>query len=191
MPSGAAVANGVPAGRRPRARAAARGRGYHGPVARLLRLAPALLLAAAPAPGFRLRLLDSTRVLDSRELLGKTVLVLRFQASYCRPCAREAAAFARVVERYRDRGVEFLAVHVQDTVADTRRFVRAHRITYPVALDPRLTVGNRFGFKGTPLTVVVDRRGEIVASLHGESAVARLPRLLDQALARRDGPARP
>lgn len=155
----------------------------------LLRLAPALLLAAAPAlaapaaPGFRVRLLDSARVMDSRELIGKKVLVLRFQASYCQPCAREAAGFGRLVERYRDRGVEFLAIHVQDTVADTRRFVRTHRITYPVALDPRLTLGNRFGFKGPPLTVVVDRRGEIAARIHGESAVARLPRLLDRALA--------
>jgi len=48
-----------------------------------------------------------------------------------------------------------------------------------VALDPRLTIANRFGFNGTPYTVVVDRRGEMVARIHGESAVTRLPRILD------------
>src|SRR5438105_8080707 len=127
--------------------------------------------AAEPAaPGFRVRVLDSGRPFDSREMMGKKVVVLRFQASYCKPCAREAAAFGRLVERYRGRDVEFLGLHVQDTVAETRRFVRAHRIHYPVALDPKLTIGNRYGFKGTPFTVVIDRKGEIVARLAGESA---------------------
>ena len=145
-------------------------------------LPPGVAGQATPtAPGFRVTLLDSPRVIDSRELTG-TVMVLRFQASYCRPCARESAAFGRLVERYGRRGVEFLALHVQDTVSDTRRFIRAHKVRYPLALDSRLAIGNQFGFKGTPYTVVVDRRGEMVARIHGESAVARLPRILDAAL---------
>lgn len=153
----------------------------------LLALALALVTAvsvfAAPAaPGFRVTLLDSRRTFDSREMMGKKVVVLRFQASYCKPCAREAAALARLVERYRGREVEFLALHVQDAVADTRRFVRAHKANYAVALDPKLTIGNRYGVKGTPHTVVIDRKGEIVARLSGESAVSRLPRILDDAL---------
>jgi peroxiredoxin len=134
------------------------------------------------APGFRVTLLDAARVIDSRELTGTTVLVIRFQASYCRPCARESAAFGRLAQRYRGLGVEFLALHVQDTLSDTRRFIRAHAVDYPVALDPRLAIGNQFGFKGTPYTVVVDRKGEMVARIHGASAVARLPRILDAAL---------
>jgi peroxiredoxin len=159
-------------------------------IARVAAVAAALVLlaasgaAAAPAaPGFRVKLLDSPRTFDSREMMGKKVVVVRFQASYCKPCTREAAGFARLVDRYRDRGVEFLAVHVQDTVADARRFVRAQRVNYAIALDPKLTIGNRFGFKGTPDTVVIDRKGEIVARLTGESAVTRLPRILDAALA--------
>jgi cytochrome c biogenesis protein CcmG/thiol:disulfide interchange protein DsbE len=126
-------------------------------------------------------LLDSSRVIDSRELTG-TVMVLRFQASYCPPCARESAAFGRLVRRYHPLGVEFLALHVQDSVSDTRRFMRTHGVDYPVALDPRLAIGNQFGFKGTPYTVVVDRRGEMVARIQGASAMARLPRILDTAL---------
>ncbi|HEU5319274.1 MAG TPA: TlpA disulfide reductase family protein [Methylomirabilota bacterium] len=148
--------------------------------------APGAVGAAPAAPGFRVRLLDGSAV-DSRELIGKKILVLRFQASYCKPCARESAAFAALVARYRDRGVEFLALHVQDTAADARAFMTAHKVTYPVALDPRLTIGNRYGFRGTPYTVVIDRRGEMVVRLHGESVVRRLPRLLDDLLRRQAG----
>jgi peroxiredoxin len=150
---------------------------------RLFAIAVLLCLAgvaqAAPAaPGFKLKTLDG-RAIDSLELIGKKVVVLRFQTSYCKPCARESAALGRVAERYRDRDVEVIAIHVQDTLSDTRRFMKTNKVTYPVALDPRLSVGNRFGFKGTPYTVVIDKKGEMVARLHGEGAVSRLPRILD------------
>jgi peroxiredoxin len=141
--------------------------------------------AAAPAaPGLRVSLLEGKGTVDSRELLGKKILVIRFQASYCKPCARESAALGRLAERYRPRDVEVLAIHVQDALADVRRFIRAQRVAYPVALDPKLAIGNRFGLKGTPYTVVIDKKGELAARIQGESAVARLPRILDQLLAR-------
>ncbi len=140
--------------------------------------------AAPAAPGFRVRLLDGKTTLDSRELIGKKVLVLRFQASWCKPCVKESPGLAQLTERYRGRGVEVLAIHVQDTQEDVQRFVDQQKVPYKVALDPRLSVGNRFGFRGTPYTVVVDRRGEMVARIHGESAVTRLPRILDGLVAR-------
>jgi peroxiredoxin len=153
--------------------------------------AVALLLAvaagaeAAPAaPGFRVKTLDGRRTIDSKELIGRKIIVLRFQASYCKPCAKESPALNRVTERYRDRDVEIVAIHVQDTVLDTRNFVRANKVTYPVAMDPRLNLGNRFGFKGTPYTVVIDRKGEMVARLSGEGALRRLPAMLDGLLAK-------
>jgi peroxiredoxin len=141
------------------------------------------VIAAPAAPAFRVKLLDSGKVVDSRDLLGKKVVVVRFQASWCKPCVRESAALARLADRYRDRGVEVVALHVQDTAADARRFMRANNVTYPVALDPKLVVGNRFSAKGTPYTVVIDRKGEIAARLPGESAIAKLPKILDAALA--------
>jgi len=142
--------------------------------------------AAPAAPGFRVRLLDGSRTVNSRDLIGKKILVLRFQASYCKPCARESPALARLADRYRGRNVDVLAIHVQDTAADARTFVRDNRVGYPVALDPRLTIGNHYGFKGSPYTVVIDRKGEIVARLVGESAVSKLPRILDDLLAGAD-----
>ena len=142
--------------------------------------------AAPAAPGFKLTTIDG-RVVDSLELIGKKVIVLRFQASYCKPCVKESPALSKLADRYRERDVEVIAVHVQDTVADTRRFIETTKATYPVAMDPRLNFGNRFGFKGTPYTVVIDRKGEMVLRLHGESVVNRLPRILD-GLLKRDQP---
>ena len=78
-----------------------------------------------------------------------------------------------------------LALHVQDTTADVRRFMRAQKPGYGIALDPKLGIGNRFGVKGTPYTVVIDKRGEIAARIVGESATTKLPRILDDALTHR------
>jgi peroxiredoxin len=139
---------------------------------------PALAHAAPAAPGFKVTTLDG-RTIDSRELIGKKVIVLRFQASYCKPCVKESAAFGRVVERYRDRDVVFVAIHVQDAMTDVRRFMKANTVTYPIAVDPKLNLGNRYGFKGSPYTVVIDRKGEIAQRLAGEGVPSRLPKLLD------------
>jgi peroxiredoxin len=156
-------------------------------VARFVVLALLLALttgseAAPAAPGFKVRLIDGKTSLDSRDLIGKKILVLRFQATYCKPCVKESPALGRLLDKYRERDVEVLALHVQDTAADTRAFVRKYKATYPIALDPKLTIGNTFGFKGTPYTVVIDQKGELVAQLHGASAVSRLPRILDDLL---------
>jgi cytochrome c biogenesis protein CcmG/thiol:disulfide interchange protein DsbE len=147
-----------------------------------------LLWAAAPAvaapaaPAFTLRLLDGG-TLDSRSLIGKKVLVVRFQASWCKICAQEAAGVQRVWTRYGPAGVEVVGVQVQDTEADARRFRQAHGATYPGGLDPHLQIANRFGAKGTPYTVVINRRGEITARLPGRADEARLARAIEPLLA--------
>ncbi|MDP2628018.1 MAG: TlpA disulfide reductase family protein [Candidatus Rokubacteria bacterium] len=157
----------------------------------LLLAAPA---AAAPAaPAFTLRTLDGGRYLDSRSFLGKSVLVVRFQASWCKLCAAEAPGIERVHQKYRPRGVDLVAVHVQDTAAEARAFLKGHGATYPAGLDPRLRIANRFGFKRTPYTVVIDRKGEMVARIHGPAGEARLARMLEPLLRtppRRKPPAR-
>jgi len=162
---------------------------YHTRVRRALLALVALLLgataasAAPAAPGFRVKQLEGNRTFDSRDMIGKKVVVLRFQTSYCKPCVKESAALSRLTERYGSRGVEVLALHVQDTAPDVRRFMRAHKPGYAIALDPKLVVGNRYGAKGTPYTVVIDRKGEIILRHAGEGAIGRLPKVLDDALA--------
>jgi cytochrome c biogenesis protein CcmG/thiol:disulfide interchange protein DsbE len=144
-----------------------------------LRLA-ALPAAAAPAaPAFSVTLLDGSGHFDSRAQLGKQVLVVRFQASWCKVCNEEAAMFERVYKKYRASGVELVSVQVQDTEADARHFLEANKASYPAGLDPRLKIANRFGFRGTPYTVVINKRGEMVARLHGRTDEARLAKILD------------
>ena len=150
--------------------------------------------AAAPAaPAVRVPLITGGEPFDSRSLIGKKVLVLRFQASWCKSCASQAAGIERIYERYKERGVELLAIQVDDPEKEARAFLKAHGATYPAALDPSLRVANRFGFKRAPYTVVVNKRGEIVARLEATTDEARLTAAIDSALkppAKRRAPAK-
>jgi len=147
-----------------------------------LALSAAPALAAPSAPAFTLRLLDGGAAFDSRSLIGKKVLLIRFQASWCKVCAEEAPGVERTWARYRPAGVEVVGVQVQDTEADARRFLSAHGATYPAGLDPHLQIANRFGAKGTPYTIVISKRGEIVARIAGRADETRLARVLDPLL---------
>lgn len=143
-------------------------------------LALATPAAAAPAaPAFTVTLLDGSGHFDSRAQIGKHLLVVRFQASWCKVCNEEAAGIERLYQKYRTSGVEFVSIQVQDTEADARQFLKVNKATYPAGLDPRLKIANRFGFRGTPYTVVVNKRGEIVARIRGRADEARLSRILD------------
>jgi len=137
-------------------------------------------LAATPsAPAFTLSLLDGSGNFDSRTLIGKKILVVRFQASWCKVCAQEAAMIERIYQQYRKSGVEIIAIQVQDTEADARRFLNTHGATYPAGLDPRLKTANRFGFKSAPYTVVINKRGDIVTRLRGRTEETKLIGVLD------------
>ena len=143
----------------------------------VLLLWAAPVFAAPSAPAFTLKPIDGGRPFDSRALIGKKALVVRFQASWCKVCVEEAPAIERIWQKYRSQGVDVVGVQVEDTRSDAKRFLQGS--TYPAGLDPQLLVANRFKAKGTPYTIVIDKRGEIVARLSGRTGEARLARVLD------------
>jgi peroxiredoxin len=114
------------------------------------------------APGFDLPSLRGAGRVALAQLRGQ-VVVINFFASWCGPCALEAADLERAWQETRDRGVVFLGVAVQDTAPEARAFLATHRITYPAAFDERGDVLARYRVTGIPTTVVVDPEGRIAA----------------------------
>src|SRR5262249_9165802 len=101
-----------------------------------------------------------------------------------------AAGIERTWRKYKGRGVDVVGVQVQDSSADALRFLTTYGVTYPAGLDPRLTIANRFGVKGTPYTVVINLRGEVVARIRGRGGETSLGRILDP-LVKRTPPPKP
>lgn len=118
------------------------------------------------APAFTLRRLGGSGKVSLAAYRGRPV-VLNFWASWCEPCKGEANVLEREWGQYRDR-VVFLGIDYHDLSSDARRFVEAHRLTFPMLDDGSGSVTNgEYGVSQVPETYVVGRDGRIIAHLAG------------------------
>ncbi len=114
------------------------------------------------APKLVLERLDGKGTIDLASYKGRAV-VINFWASWCIPCKREAPELERGWQRWKEKGVMFLGVDIQDFKADARRFVARYGITYPNVFDGRGSTWARFGLTGVPETFFVGRNGKLVS----------------------------
>jgi cytochrome c biogenesis protein CcmG, thiol:disulfide interchange protein DsbE len=109
-------------------------------------------------------------------LRGHPTLVT-FWASWCGPCAQEAAALERFARSSTGHG-RLVAVDWNDELAGARAFVGRHGWTFPTLRDAEGTVGNAYGLTGLPTTFAIDAQGRIRATLRGPQTVQTLDRAL-------------
>lgn len=70
----------------------------------------------------------------------------------------------RLYQRYKDRGFVILALSVDTEGAPlVVPFVKEYKLTFPVGLDPKMAIAERYGVRGLPTSFLVDRRGGLVA----------------------------
>ncbi len=119
-----------------------------------------------PAPNFTLPLFSGGELTLS-SLKGKPV-VINFWASWCPPCRVEAPILEKVWQLYKDEGVTFVGVDIQDTEEDARAFIKEFGITYPNAKDASGRVTIDYGVSGIPVTFFVNREGLIVSRWVGD-----------------------
>ncbi len=113
------------------------------------------------APDFTLTGYDGT-VYHYADLRGK-VIVLNFWASWCGPCRAEASGLQQTWRDLQDRDVIFLGVAQGDTPEHARAYLDEYHITYPNGPDTGLV--QAFGVQGLPTTIVIDRKGNISATM--------------------------
>jgi len=118
------------------------------------------------APAFTLGQLDGSGPVSLASLRGRPV-VLNFWASWCVTCKGEAPVLERDWNHYRSRGLVVLGIDKEDIASDARRFVAAHRLTFPILEDGTGQVTGTYGVVRQPETYVLNRRGRIVAHLAG------------------------
>ena len=95
------------------------------------------------------------------DLRGKVVMI-NFWATWCPPCRKELPDLEALYEAYASKGLVILGISDEDP-KKVEPFVRKHRLSFPVLLDPTRTVNEMFAIKGIPKTFIYDRQGRIVA----------------------------
>ncbi|MGP0076477.1 MAG: TlpA disulfide reductase family protein [Bryobacteraceae bacterium] len=96
-----------------------------------------------------------------RALAGKVVLV-NFWATWCPPCRKELPDLEALYQRFGSRGFVILAISDEEA-GKVAPFVAAHKLTYPVLLDPGRKVNELLQISGIPKSFVYDRKGKLAA----------------------------
>ena len=112
-----------------------------------------------PAKDFTVRLFDGDPLTLSN--LEGTPVVLNFWASWCTPCRDEAPALERAWQTYRNQGVTFVGINLQDSDGAARSHLAEFGATYPNGPDPSGTITVDYGVIGLPVTFFVDRDGVV------------------------------
>ena len=133
-----------------------------------------------PAIDFTLPLFTGGDVTLSK-LKGKPV-VINFWASWCVPCREEAQAIEKTWRAYKDKGVIFIGVDIQDKEANALEFIKEFNLTYPNGPDIGGKITIDYGVAGIPVTFFVDREGVVkdrfVGAIFERYLVARIEELL-------------
>jgi peroxiredoxin len=120
----------------------------------------------ARAPDFSAPRFDGG-TLRLTDLRGKAV-VMNFFASWCPPCRAEARDLETTFRKYRDRGIVFLGVNIeQDTWDDARAFLKEFGISYPAVRDERADIARKYQLYGLPTTYFIDKDGIIQSKFIG------------------------
>jgi cytochrome c biogenesis protein CcmG/thiol:disulfide interchange protein DsbE len=131
-----------------------------------------------PAPEFTLPLLDGGEVTLSRSR-GAPVVV-NFWASWCGPCRDEAKGLERTWRTFKDEGVLFVGVNVQDTEQHARTYVSEFGVTYPNGLDVDGKITVDYGVIGLPVTFFINGDGVVERRWVGAVPEARLASWVDE-----------
>ncbi len=103
------------------------------------------------------------RAIKLADYRGKVVF-LNFWATWCLPCREEMPTMERLYQRFKDKGFMILAVSVDAEGAQVvTPFVKEHKLTFPIGLDPKMALAERYGVRAIPSSFLVDRKGRLAA----------------------------
>ena len=132
------------------------------------------------APDFHLEQLEGG-TLRLSDLRGQ-VVILNFWATWCGPCRAEMPEFVRLYEAERSRGLEIVAVDLQEPEEHVRNFADEFGMRFPTLFDRTGAVAQTYRVQQLPVTFIIDRDGTVRATRYGAVTPAWLRAELDKLL---------
>jgi thiol-disulfide isomerase/thioredoxin len=134
-----------------------------------------------PAPDFEELMVDRKTTMKLSDLRGKVVL-LDFWASWCGPCRKENPNVVAVFNKYKDKGFTVMNVSLDDNLDRWKQAIEQDGLIWPNHVSDlkkwNSAAGQIYQVRSIPFTVLIDQKGNIVATnLRGpalEEAVSKL-----------------
>lgn len=99
--------------------------------------------------------------LTAAQLAGKPAAYL-FWATWCHVCRDELPAYQQLHAQYQARGFRVIALSLDESAAEARKFWADAGYSFPVAMRTDAIRDAFGGIKGTPTLYVIDREGRLV-----------------------------
>lgn len=135
-----------------------------------MRIAMILLLASTAQADLKSG--DRARDFEQKTLRGDTlklsqlrgkVVLLDFWASWCEPCKRELPILAKMAPRLKQKGVEIVAVNIDEKQDNAVAFMKEHGLNLTVVYDKDHKIVGDYEPPKMPTSFIVDRAGVIRA----------------------------
>ena len=112
-----------------------------------------------PAPDFALK--SSTgQNLRLSEYRGDVVMI-NFWATWCGPCRQEMPLLDELYSRYQRVGFNLLGVNIDDDSGRAMDMINELGVSFPVLFDSSKEVSRLYEVDAMPVTVIVDREGNV------------------------------
>ena len=136
-----------------------------------------------PAPEFARSDIHGSPI-DLASFRGQVVL-LSFWATWCAPCQIEMPHFVRWQQELGARGLQILAISMDDDAAPVLGLTRRRHVNYPVIMGDEQLGRLYGGVLGLPVTFLIDREGNVAAVFKGTSSLRTMRAQILKAVATR------
>jgi peroxiredoxin len=95
------------------------------------------------------------------------VVMINFWATWCGPCRQEMPLLDELYTRYERVGFRLLGVNIDDDSRRAMQMIEDLGVSFPVLFDTRKEVSKLYEVEAMPVTVLVDREGNVRYVHHG------------------------
>ena len=95
------------------------------------------------------------------------LILLNFWATWCAPCREEMPALEKLWRELRSRGLLIVAISVDISSGEVKKFVKKYNISYPVLIDKRGRIRKLYEIRVLPTTYIIGRDGKFTGKILG------------------------